>query len=79
MVDFMKYRLENAGILLESNAKIRANIAKNPETDDEIMLSGEVDALLRWSEMRTDDNGVSRMHIDPSKAIGIEVKSKCQC
>ncbi len=74
--DGLQKAWENAGVLLESNAKIRANIAKNPETDDEIMLSGEVDALLRWSEMRTDDNGVSRMHIDPSKAIGIEVKSK---
>jgi hypothetical protein len=67
---------ENAGVLLESNAKIRANIAKNPSTDDEIMLSGEVDAILRWSEMRTGDDGVPRMHIDPKKAIGIEVKSK---
>ena len=67
---------ENAGVLLESNAKIRSNIAKNPETDDEIMLSGEVDAIVRWSEMRTGDDGISRMHIDPTKAIGIEVKSK---
>ena len=74
--DGLQKAWENAGILLESNAKLRANIAKNPETDDEIMLSGEVDALLRWTEMRTDDNGVSRMHIDPTKAIGIEVKSK---
>ena len=31
-----------AGVLLEANSKIRKNIAKNPETDDEIMLSGEV-------------------------------------
>jgi hypothetical protein len=67
---------QKAGILLESNAKIRANIAKNPDTDDELMLSGEVDALLRWTEMRTGDDGVPRMHIDPKKAIGIEVKSK---
>ncbi len=67
---------ENAGILLESNAKIRANIAKNPTTDDEIIMSGEVDAILRWTEERTGDDGVPRMHIDPTKAIGIEVKSK---
>ena len=65
-----------AGVLLEANSKIRKNIAKNPDTDDEIMLSGEVDALLRWSEMRTGDDGVSRMYVDPKKAIGIEVKSK---
>ena len=65
-----------AGVLLEANSKIRKNIAKNPQTDDEIMLSGEVDAILRWSEMRTGDDGVTRMHIDPKKAIGIEVKSK---
>ena len=74
--DGLQKAWENAGILLESNAKIRANIAKNPETDDEIMLSGEVDAILRWTEMRTGDDGVPRMHIDPKKAIGIEVKSK---
>ena len=74
--DGLQKAWENAGVLLESNAKIRANIAKNPSTDDEIMLSGEVDAILRWSEMRTGDDGVPRMHIDPKKAIGIEVKSK---
>ena len=39
-----------AGVLLEENAKIRKNIAKNPDTDDEIMLSGEVDAIVRWSK-----------------------------
>jgi hypothetical protein len=44
--------------------------------DDEIMLSGEVDAILRWSEMKTGSDGVPRMVIDPTKAIGIEVKSK---
>ena len=66
----------NAGILLEANAKIRKNIAKNPETDDEIMLSGEVDAIVRWTEMQTGDDGIDRMVIDPTKAIGIEVKSK---
>ena len=65
-----------AGVLLEANSKIRKNIAKNPDTDDEIMLSGEVDAILRWSEMKTGDDGVPRMVIDPKKAIGIEVKSK---
>jgi hypothetical protein len=65
-----------AGVLLEENAKIRANIAKNPSTDDEIMLSGEVDAIVRMTTMETDANGVSRMHISPNKAIGIEVKSK---
>ena len=74
--DGLQKAWEDAGVLLESNAKIRANIAKNPSTDDEIMLSGEVDAILRWSEMRTGDDGVPRMHIDPTKAIGIEVKSK---
>ncbi|MCP4124357.1 MAG: hypothetical protein GY751_21635 [Bacteroidetes bacterium] len=74
--DGLQKAWENAGILLESNAKLRANIAKNPETDDAIMLSGEVDAILRWTEMRTGDDGVPRMHIDPTKAIGIEVKSK---
>ena len=66
----------NAGILLEANAKIRKNIAKNPETDDEIMLSGEVDAIVRWTEMQTGDDGIDRMVVDPTKAIGIEVKSK---
>tara|TARA_Y100001958_G_C21226897_1_gene552389 strand:+ start:256 stop:1392 length:1137 start_codon:yes stop_codon:yes gene_type:complete len=66
----------NAGVLLESNAKIRQNIAKNPDTDDEIMLSGEVDAITRWAEMKTGSDGVPRMYIDPTKAIGIEVKSK---
>jgi hypothetical protein len=65
-----------AGVLLEANSKIRKNIAKNPETDDEIMLSGEVDAILRWSEFQTGSDGVPRMVIDPKKAIGIEVKSK---
>ncbi len=65
-----------AGVLLEANSKIRKNIAKNPDTDDEIMLSGEVDAILRWSEMKTGSDGVPRMVIDPTKAIGIEVKSK---
>tara|TARA_R110002060_G_scaffold36340_5_gene47322 strand:+ start:70 stop:1203 length:1134 start_codon:yes stop_codon:yes gene_type:complete len=65
-----------AGVLLEANSKIRKNIAKNPDTDDEIMLSGEVDAILRWSEMQTGSDGVPRMVIDPKKAIGIEVKSK---
>lgn len=67
---------KNAGVLLEANAKIRKNIAKNPETDDEIMLSGEVDAIVRWTEMQTGDDGIERMVIDPTKAIGIEVKSK---
>jgi len=67
---------ENAGVLLEANSKIKKNIAKNPDTDEPIILSGEVDALLRWTDMQTDANGVSRMVIDPSKAIGIEVKSK---
>lgn len=66
----------NAGVLLEANSKIKKNIAKNPDTEEPLMLSGEVDALLRWTEMQTDANGVSRMVIDPSKAIGIEVKSK---
>lgn len=65
-----------AGVLLEANAKIRKNIAKNPQTDDEIMLSGEVDAIVRWTEMQTGDDGIDRMVIDPTKAIGIEVKSK---
>ena len=65
-----------AGVLLEANSKRRKNIAKNPDTDDEIMLSGEVDAILRWSEMQTGSDGVPRMVIDPKKAIGIEVKSK---
>jgi hypothetical protein len=65
----------NAGVLLESNAKIRANIAKNPETDDEIMLSGEVDAIVRMAHDEVID-GVPRTVIDPSRAIGIEVKSK---
>ncbi len=67
---------ENAGVLLEANSKIKKNIAKNPDTDEPIILSGEVDALLRWTDMQTDANGVSRMVIDPTKAIGIEVKSK---
>ena len=66
----------NAGVLLEANSKIRQNIAKNPDTDEPLMLSGEVDALVRWTEEQIDANGVSRMVIDPSKAIGIEVKSK---
>lgn len=66
----------DAGVLLEANAKIRKNIAKNHETDDEIMLSGEVDALVRWTEMQTGSDGIDRMVIDPTKAIGIEVKSK---
>jgi len=65
-----------AGVLLEANSKIRKNIAKNPDTDDPIMLSGEVDAILRWSETKTGDDGVPRTVIDPTKAIGIEVKSK---
>ena len=65
----------DAGVLLESNAKIRANIAKNPETDDEIMLSGEVDAIVRMAHDEVID-GVPRTVIDPSRAIGIEVKSK---
>ena len=51
------------------------NLAKNPETDM-IRLSGEVDAILRWTEWKTGDDGVPRMHIDPTKAIGIEVKTK---
>ena len=50
--------MRKAGVLLEENAKIRKNIAKNPDTDDEIMLSGEVDAIVRWSEMRAIDDGV---------------------
>jgi len=66
----------DAGILLESNAKLVHNLAKNPDTDDEIRLSGEVDAILRWSEWKTGDDGVPRIHIDPTKAIGIEVKTK---
>jgi len=66
----------NAGILLESNAKIVHNLAKNPDKDEEIRLSGEVDAILRWSELKTGDDGISRIHIDPTKAIGIEVKTK---
>lgn len=66
----------NAGILLESNAKLVHNLAKNPETDEEIRLSGEVDAIIRWTELRMGDDGVQRIHIDPSKAIGIEVKTK---
>ena len=66
----------NAGILLESNAKIVHNLAKNPDKDEEIRLSGEVDAILRWSESKTGDDGISRIHIDPTKAIGIEVKTK---
>ena len=41
-----------AGVLLEANSKIRKNIAKNPDTDEPLMLSGEVDALLRWSELQ---------------------------
>ncbi len=65
-----------AGVLLEANSKIRKNIAKNPDTDDEIMLSGEVDAILSWSKMKTGSDGVPRMVIAPTKAIGIEVKSK---
>jgi len=66
----------NAGILLESNEKIVHNLAKNPDKDEEIRLSGEVDAILRWSELKTGDDGISRIHIDPTKAIGIEVKTK---
>lgn len=66
----------NAGILLESNAKMVHNFAKNPDKDDEIRLSGEVDAILRWSEWKTGEDGVPRIHIDPTKAIGIEVKTK---
>ena len=65
----------NAGVLLEAGAKMVHNLAKNPETDM-IRLSGEVDAILRWSEWKTGDDGVPRMHIDPTKAIGIEVKTK---
>ena len=65
----------NAGVLLESNAKMVHNLAKNPDTDM-IRLSGEVDAILRWTEWKTGDDGVPRIHIDPSKAIGIEVKTK---
>ena len=66
----------NSGILLESNAKLVHNLAKNPDKDEEIRLSGEVDAILRWSEWKTGDDGVPRIHIDPTKAIGIEVKTK---
>ena len=65
-----------AGVLLGSNIKLRKNIAKNPKTDPEIMLSGEVDALIRLSEWRNDEHGVPRQHISPTKAIGIEVKTK---
>ena len=65
----------NAGVLLESNAKMVHNLAQNPDTDM-IRLSGEVDAILRWTEWKTGDDGVPRIHIDPSKAIGIEVKTK---
>ena len=39
----------NAGVLLEANSKIKKNIAKNPDKDEPLMLSGEVDALLRWT------------------------------
>tara|TARA_R110002012_G_scaffold315755_1_gene530012 strand:- start:7767 stop:8879 length:1113 start_codon:yes stop_codon:yes gene_type:complete len=66
----------NAGILLEAGAKMVQNLAKNPDKDDEIRLSGEVDAILRWTEWKTGADGVERVHIDPSKAIGIEVKTK---
>ena len=66
----------NAGMLLEANAKMVHNLAKNPDTDDDIRLSGEVDAILRWTETRMGEDGESRIHIDPTKAIGIEVKTK---
>ena len=66
----------NAGMLLEANAKMVHNLAKNPDTDDDIRLSGEVDAILRWTETRMGADGESRIHIDPTKAIGIEVKTK---
>ena len=74
--DGLQKAWENGGILLESNAKMVHNLAKNPETDEEIRMSGEVDAILRWSEYREDDNGEERVFIDPTRAIGVEVKTK---
>jgi len=74
--DGLQQAWEKAGILLEANSKMVHNLAKNPETDDEIRLSGEVDAILRWSELVEFDDGIERVQIDPTKAIGIEVKTK---
>ena len=74
--DGLQQAWEKGGILLEANSKMVHNLAKDPEKDEEIRLSGEVDAIVRWSEYREDDNGEERVFIDPTKAIGIEVKTK---
>lgn len=72
--DYVQEMWAGAGVLLGSNIKIRQNIAASSD-DPEIMLSGEVDALLRYSEYVVGDDGVRRLQIDPTKAIGIEVKT----
>jgi len=73
--DYMQEMWAGAGVLLGGNIKLRQNIAADPTNDDPIMLSGEVDALLRYSEYKTDADGRERLVIDPAKAIGIEVKT----
>jgi len=63
---------QNQGILLASNLKLKEQIGTDPETDEPVYLSGEIDAVLRYFE--TDSEGRITM-IDPNTAIGIEVKS----
>lgn len=73
--DYLQEMWAGAGVLLGSNIKIRRNVAADPINDESIMLSGEVDALLRHSEFKEDADGNTRLVIDPTKAIGIEVKT----
>jgi len=71
--DYIQEMWSGAGVLLGSNIKLRQNISKDPAK--EIMLSGEVDALLRYSEFEIGADGIKRLVIDPTQAIGIEVKT----
>ena len=73
--EYLQEMWEGAGILLGGNIKLRQNIASNPDKDEPIWLSGEVDALLRDCEIEEGADGKERVIIDPYKAIGIEVKT----
>lgn len=69
MEDALQSHWRRQGLLIDGNIKMKGNI--NTE-EDPVIISGEVDAILRQCE--TDANG-NPTEISTTKAVGIEVKT----
>lgn len=69
MEDSLQHHWRRQGILIDGNIKMKGNI--NTE-EDPVIISGEVDALLRQCDTDGDGNPIN---ISTKRAVGIEVKT----